>query len=341
MEGVECLSSIVEVNNLRVHFPIYGGLLYRRIGNVHAVDGVSFAVEPGKTVGIVGESGCGKSTLARTIAGLYPPSAGDLLIDGKSLASVVKGRQLEFYHNIQMIFQDPMDSLNPRLTVRQILEEPLEIHKVTPKGGRLELLTTLLYRVGMQPSALEKFPHEFSGGQRQRIGIARALALKPKLIICDEPVSALDVSVQSQVLNLLMELQRDFGMSLIFIAHDLGVVRHVSDVIHVMYLGKIVESASAEELFANPRHPYTHALLAASFGQFMPKDHLAEWADRVEGEIPSPITPPSGCHFHTRCPLADNKCRQVVPVLAAHQGLDPEHLTACHYSEDSSLRRGQ
>jgi oligopeptide/dipeptide ABC transporter ATP-binding protein len=319
---------LLEVKNLKIHFPVFGGIFQRRIGNVFAVDGVSFQVRPGETLGIVGESGCGKTTLGRAILQLYKPTEGQVLFKGKDLCGLGRKQIHKVRKNLQMIFQDPFDSLNSRHTIGEILEEPFVIHKIGTTGERRDIIAHLLERVGMTPSVLNRFPHEFSGGQRQRIGIARAMALNPELVVCDEPVSALDVSIQSQILNLLMELQQELALTYLFIAHDLSVVKHVSDRILVMYLGKIVEYAPADDLYAHPLHPYTRALISA----IPVPDPLAKRKRIIlKGDVPSPANPPSGCRFHTRCPWVMDICREQEPALLAFKNQD-SHLVACHRS---------
>ena len=321
--------NLLEVKGVKMHFPIHGGILFQRVATVYAVDGVSFNVKPGETVGVVGESGCGKSTLGKTILRLYDPTAGDVLFEGKDLAHMGRRELREARKDIQIIFQDPYESLNQTHTVGRIIQEPFVIHKVGTKEWRRNEAKKLLHRVGLPESALDRFPHEFSGGQRQRIGIARAIALKPKLIICDEPVSALDVSIQSQVLNLLLDLQREMGMAYIFIAHDLAVVKHVSDRIAVMYLGKVVEFADADEIYKNPQHPYTKALLSAIPVPDPTRDLSTKQV--LEGDVPSPRNPPPGCSFHTRCPFVQDRCKTEVPVLKDRDGSkDGAHQVSCH-----------
>jgi len=319
---------LLEVRDLVKHFPITRGVVFKReIGAVQAVDGVSFSVAPGETLGLVGETGCGKSTTARLIARLLEPTSGEILFDGADLAAM-RGSQLKnARRDVQMIFQDPYSSLNPRKTVGSIIEQPFQIHGLLGEtGARRRRVQELMEQVGLNPEHYNRYPHEFSGGQRQRIGVARALALNPRLIIADEPVSALDVSIQAQILNLLSDLQRDLGLTIIFIAHDLSVVRHMCDRVAVMYLGRIVELAPAEQLYANPQHPYTAALLAA-----VPvPDPERRGAPRalLGGDVPSAASPPSACRFHPRCPRATAKCSEVTPQLEAS---DDGSLVACHY----------
>ena len=317
--------SLLQVRGLKKYFPVRGGVFLRRIGNVQAVEEVSFSVERGKTLGLVGESGCGKSTVGQTILKLHKPTAGEIFYEGQDIAAMNRAELKAFRRDVQIIFQDPFESLNARHTVSRILEEPFVIHEMGTAAERRRWAGDLLNRVGLQVDALDRFPHEFSGGQRQRIGIARAIALKPKLVVCDEAVSALDVSIQSQVINLLMDLQREMNLALIFIAHDLAVVKHVSDDIAVMYLGKIVEQADAQEIYAFPRHPYTKALLSA-----IPIPDPSRRGERIilSGDVPSPIHPPKGCRFHTRCPHAADQCRSVEPT---EELVNEGHRVACHF----------
>ena len=317
--------SLLQVRGLKKYFPVRGGVFLRRIGNVQAVEDVSFSVERGKTLGLVGESGCGKSTVGQTILKLHNPTAGEIFYEGRDIAAMNRAELKAFRRDVQIIFQDPFESLNARHTVSRILEEPFVIHEIGTPAERRSWAGDLLDRVGLQADALDRFPHEFSGGQRQRIGIARAIALKPKLVVCDEAVSALDVSIQSQVINLLMDLQREMNLALIFIAHDLAVVKHVSDDIAVMYLGKIVEQAEAQEIYAFPRHPYTKALLSA-----IPIPDPSRRGERIilSGDVPSPIDPPNGCRFHTRCPHAEDQCRTVEPT---EELVNEGHRVACHF----------
>ena len=318
---------LLDVQNLKMYFPIHGGVLRRRVGWVYAVDGVTLKVRQGETLGLVGESGCGKTTVGRTIARLYKPTGGSVMFEGKDLSRLRQQEMREVRRDLQMIFQDPFESLNSRHTIGDILREPFEIHKIGSPGDRDNEILKLLNRVGLDPSVLTRFPHEFSGGQRQRIGIARAIALKPKMVICDEPVSALDVSIQSQILNLLLELQADMNLTFLFIAHDLAVVKHISDFIAVMYLGKIVEWADADTLYRQPVHPYTHALLSAIP---IPDPEAKRQKQILVGDVPSPVNPPSGCVFHTRCPYAEQRCREKVPELRPAPGTQGDaHLHAC------------
>ena len=317
--------SLLQVRGLKKYFPVRGGVFLRHVGNVHAVEDVSFSVDRGKTLGLVGESGCGKSTVGQTILNLHNPTAGNIFYDGRDIATMNRAELKDLRRNVQIIFQDPFESLNARHTVSRILEEPFLIHDLGTSAERRDWAGDLPHRVGLQADALDRFPHEFSGGQRQRIGIARAIALKPKLVVCDEAVSALDVSIQSQVINLLMDLQREMNLALIFIAHDLAVVKHVSDDVAVMYLGKIVEQADAKTIYAFPRHPYTKALLSA-----IPIPDPSRRGERIilSGDVPSPIDPPNGCRFHTRCPYTENKCRTLEPT---EEFVNEGHRVACHF----------
>jgi oligopeptide transport system ATP-binding protein len=319
--------TLVEVDGLTTHFPIRQGLLGRQIGAVHAVDGVSFSVRQGETLGLVGESGCGKSTLGRTIVRLLEPTSGDVRFEGRSIARLGSRDLRPLRREMQMVFQDPYASLNPRKRVGSIIAAPMRIHGVGDSGERRRRVRELLDVVGLSPEHVNRYPHEFSGGQRQRIGVARALALRPKLIVADEPVSALDVSIQSQMLNLLEDLQEEFGLTYIFIAHDLGVVRHVSDRIAVIYLGKLVELSPAAELYERPIMPYTEALLSAVP---IPDPDLSERRERIvlRGDVPSPIDPPTGCRFHPRCRYATDVCSAEEPPLVDYGG---GHLAACHH----------
>ena len=321
---------LVRVKDVFKHFPIRSGLLRRVVGRVHAVDGVSLEVRRGETLGIVGETGCGKSTLARCIARLYDLTAGTIVFDGRDISRLSRRRMRPLRKGIQMIFQDPIGSLNPRRRIGSIIGDPFAIHRISRGEQRKRQVQELMKLVGLNPEHFNRFPAEFSGGQRQRIGVARALALRPKLIIADEPVSALDVSIQAQILNLLTDLQDEFGLTYIFIAHDLSVVRHVSDRIAVMYLGKIVEVASVSELYARPRHPYTNALLSAVP---VPDPDRADERERIIllGDVPSPINPPSGCRFHPRCPKAQKLCTEVDPALEVKKDDRAEHVAACHF----------
>ncbi len=321
---------LLKVKDLKMHYPIRGGVLFRQVATNFAVDKVSFEINKGETLGIVGESGCGKSTVAKAILRLYEPTSGEVEFDGKDIRSMSKGDLRKTRQDMQIIFQDPMESLNSRHTVGTILEEPYVIHGIGTRTERRKWVADLLNKVGLQSDAVNRFPHEFSGGQRQRIGIARAIALNPKLLICDEPVSALDVSIQSQILNLLVDLQRELDLTLLFIAHDLAVVKHVSDRIAVMYLGKIVEMNDAEKLYSHPVHPYTRALLSSIP---VPDPQKKKEHDVLTGEVPSPINPPAGCHFHARCPYAQQKCRIDRPELKAVKD-NPNWLVSCHLMYD-------
>lgn len=322
---------LLKVTDLKQHFPIKGGFLGRTINHVKAVDGVSFTIHEGETVSIVGESGCGKSTTGRAILRLDEPTDGEVEFDGKDLLSFSKREMRQNRKNMQVIFQDPYASLNPRQTVRQILNEAMEIQNAVPKKDRNKRIHELMETVGLGAHQIDRFPHEFSGGQRQRVGIARALSVDPQLIICDEAVSALDVSIQAQVINLLKRLQRELNLTYLFISHDLGVVRHISDRVIVMYLGKIVEIADKKSLFTNPQHPYTKSLLSA-----IPSTDPDAKRDRIilTGDVPSPIDPPTGCRFHTRCPFATEKCVTDVPELRAEDYMKEGHQAACHYIEE-------
>jgi oligopeptide transport system ATP-binding protein len=315
---------LLKVENLKKHFPITGGILGRPVSAVKAVDGVSFTVNKGETLGIVGESGCGKSTTGRMLMRLIDPSEGRVTFEDRELTSLSNSEMRKIRREMQMVFQDPFASLNPRHTVEKILEEPLKVHGMGSAKERKERVHELLNIVGLSSYHAKRYPHQFSGGQRQRIGIARALMTKPKLIIADEPVSALDVSIQSQVLNLMQDLQKEFGLTYIFIAHDLGVVRHISDRVGVMYLGKMVELSNSENLYEKPLHPYTQALLSAVP---VPDPDFKRETILLQGDIPSPSNPPSGCTFHTRCPQATEVCKQKVPEFKEHQ---PGHYVACH-----------
>jgi len=318
---------LLEARHVKKYFPIRKGVLQREVGRVHAVDDVSFAVREGETLGLVGESGCGKSTLGRTLVRLLEPTDGEIIFQGKPIESLGTRSLRPLRREMQMVFQDPYASLNPRKRVGTIVSDPMRIHNLGSRDDQKRRVGEILETVGLSPEHYNRFPHEFSGGQRQRIGIARALALRPKLIIADEPVSALDVSIQSQMLNLLEDLQNEFQLTYIFIAHDLGVVRHVSDRIAVMYLGKIVELSPAEDLYTRPIMPYTEALLSAVP---IPDPDLAEKRERIvlEGDVPSPINPPSGCRFHPRCRYATDVCKQSEPPLVDYGN---GHVAACHH----------
>ena len=321
--------SLLQVDDLTMHFPVYGGVFYRQIAKVHAVDGVSFDIAAGQTLGLVGESGCGKSTIGRALLRLHEPTGGQVHFQGRDVLEL-SGRGLRGLRaDMQMIFHDPFESLNPRHTVGDIISEPFIIHKQGDLAFRRRRVSQLLERVGLSSDAVDKYPHEFSGGQRQRIGIARAIALEPRLIICDEPVSALDVSIQSQILNLLLDLQQEMGITYLFIAHDLAVVKHISDRVAVMYLGRIVEIADSESIYKNPLHPYTQALISSipiadptRRQQFKP----------MRGEVPSPMNPPPHCRFVDRCPHAADICRTETPMLTSFGTGEQNHSVACHFA---------
>lgn len=328
---------ILEVKDLKLHFPIYQGLFQRLVGHVKAVDGVSFSLGDGEVLGLVGESGCGKTTVGRTILRLYNPTGGEVWYQKSSgervnLAQISQRQMKPLRRELRMIFQDPFSSLNPRLTVKEIIAEPLEIHNVAHGKKAEQRVAELMEAVGLNPSLMRRYPHEFSGGQRQRIGLARTLSLNPRLIVADEPVSALDVSVQAQVLNLLQELQERLGLTLIFIAHDLSVVEHISDRIAVMYVGKIVEMSETSELLHKPLHPYTEALLSA----IPPPDpDIRQNRIQLKGEVPSPANPPSGCIFHPRCQYARQVCsEQEPPLIEGARG----HFVACHFAKELQLK---
>ncbi|MGL6112145.1 MAG: ABC transporter ATP-binding protein [Rubrivivax sp.] len=317
---------LLKVEGLKKHFPIRGGLLQRVVDHLHAVDGVSFELASGETLGLVGESGCGKSTTGRCVLRLIEPSAGQVQFEGRDVAAMHGEELRALARDMQIIFQDPFASLNPRMTVGAIVGEGLVIHKLAPSARAIEeRVVDLLETVGLSADQMRRYPHEFSGGQRQRIGIARALAVKPKLIICDEPVSALDVSIQAQVINLLEDLQQKFNLAYLFIAHDLSVVEHISRRVAVMYLGRIVEVASSRDLYTQPLHPYTEALLSAVP---IPDPTVRRKRIVLEGDVPNPIRPPPGCHFHPRCPRAEARCTNEAPVL---RELAPGRVTACHF----------
>jgi oligopeptide/dipeptide ABC transporter ATP-binding protein len=315
---------VLDVRGLKKHFPVRKGLLRGVAGHVYAVDGVSFSIAPGETLGLVGESGCGKSTVARAVIRLVEPTAGEVRILGRDILPLTRREMRPYRRQAQIIFQDPFSSLNPRMSAGDIVGEPLRVHELAHAKERRERVAALFERVGLRGSQLDSLPHQFSGGQRQRIGIARALALDPALIIADEPVSALDVSIQAQVINLLMDLQDEKKLSYLFIAHDLAVVEHISHRVAVMYLGRIVEYAETRALFRSPLHPYTEALLAAVP---VPNPRLSRQKRVLQGDVPSPINPPPGCHFHTRCPYAMERCRVEAPRLLE---VTPGHWAACH-----------
>jgi len=320
---------LLSVDNLKMHFPVREGILLRTGAYNRAVDGVSFSIGAGETMGLVGESGCGKSTLGRCIVRLYEITEGDIQFEGTSISRIKGKKLLPYRQQIQMIFQDPMESLNSRHTVGDILEEPFKVQKLGDPAWRKKRVAELLDIVGLPTRSVSRYPFEFSGGQRQRIGIARSIATNPKLVICDEPVSALDVSIQSQILNLLIDLQHEFNLSYLFIAHDLAVVKHISDRMAIMYLGKIVETGDGDEIHRDPRHPYTRSLISAIP---IPDPHHSAQRQVLEGDVPSPINPPSGCSFHPRCPYVKDSCKHEVPVLRDLD--DTGRSIACHFDLD-------
>ncbi len=325
--------TLIEVSNLKMHFPVTKGvLLQRQVGTVKAVDGISFTIKQGETLGLVGESGCGKSTTGRAILQLYRPTSGEVIFQGQSLTDL-RGEELRrMRRNVQMIFQDPYASLNPRMTVGDTISEPIRVHKLRQGAAVRERVQELLSLVGLNPGFTNRYPHEFSGGQRQRIGIARALAVEPSFVVCDEPVSALDVSIQAQIVNLLEALQDRLGLTYLFIAHDLSVVKHISDRVAVMYLGKVVELADGNKLYESPLHPYTQALLSAVP---IPDPQVEQQRRRIilEGDVPSPLNPPSGCHFHTRCPIMIQHCVDEEPPF---QDYGDGHFAACWRAHESA-----
>ena len=325
------MAEVLRVAGLKKYFPVRRGLLQSVAGHVRAVDGVSFDIQAGETLCLVGESGCGKSTVGKTILRLQEPTAGQIWLGGTEVTTLSEEQMRAHRRQVQMVFQDPYSSLNPRMRVGQIVAEPLENFDIAHGAEKDRQVLALLDKVGLRQDAVARFPFEFSGGQRQRLGIARALALNPRLIVADEPVSALDVSVQAQVLNLLMDLQEEFGLSYLFVSHDLAVVEHIGHRIAVMYLGRIVELAPRERIFAQPQHPYTEALMAAA-PIAAPKARGARLV--IEGDVPSPINPPPGCHFHTRCPYVEARCRVDAPPL---QEIAPGHVVACHLRQPAPL----
>jgi oligopeptide/dipeptide ABC transporter ATP-binding protein len=320
-------NTLLEVKDLKTHFPIRRGVMNRTVGYVKAVDGVSFSIGKGSTLGLVGESGCGKTTVGRTLMRLIPATAGQVTFDGRDVLNMSSAEIKHLRQRIQIMFQDPYGSLNPRMTIEDIIGEGMSIHKIARGKERSRRVATILEQVGLSPNYADRFPHEFSGGQRQRIGIARALAVNPAFIVCDEPVSALDVSIQSQIVNLLQDLQEKFDLTYLFIAHDLAVVKHISDYVAVMYLGRIVEYTSRDEMYNNPLHPYTKSLLSA-----IPQPDPKRKSSRIvlKGEVPSPANPPKGCHFHPRCPWAEDRCKQEDQALESKAD---GHFAACWKTE--------
>jgi oligopeptide/dipeptide ABC transporter ATP-binding protein len=317
-------SPVLEVTDLKKHFPIYKGVLRRQVGAVYAVDGVSFSIRAGETLGLVGESGCGKSTVGRTVLRLTDPTGGAIKVDGEDITHRSRKDLRPYRRQMQIIFQDPFSSLDPRMSAGDIVGEPLKVHGLADATERRQRVAALFDRVGLRKAQMNDYPHQFSGGQRQRIGIARALALRPKLIVGDEPVSALDVSIQAQVLNLMMDLQKEMGLAYLFISHNLAVVEHISHRIAVMYLGRIVEYTDKRTLFTSPQHPYTESLLSAVP---VPDPTIKRQKRVLQGDVPSPVNPPKGCHFHTRCPYAVDRCRVEAPAL---REVKPGQLAACH-----------
>ncbi len=329
--------ALLELDGLKVYFPVKGGVLLRARAENKAVDGVSIRIEKGETLGLVGESGCGKSTLGKAVVRLLEPTAGKVRFDGRDISHISRRQMKPIRRDVQMIFQDPAESLNSRHTVGSLIGEAFEIHGIGEPDWRKRRVVELLEQVGLPAAAADKFPFEFSGGQRQRIGIARAIALEPKLVVCDEPVSALDVSIQSQILNLLLDLQEQMGLSYLFIAHDLAVVKHISDRIAIMYLGQLMEVGGADEVYAHPKHPYTRALIAAIPEPDPSRRHRAK--EVLEGDVPSPINPPSGCVFHTRCPSAARRCETDKPLLRDVIASDRvAHQVACHFDLQAGQR---